>query len=61
MEDNGEFMPCDPQWKCQAQLEKAITDFVSEKFDVTPVESVIRDRVSHALEKWRESKVQAGN
>jgi hypothetical protein len=44
MEDNGEFMSCDPQWKCQAQLEKAITDFVSEKFDVTPVESVIRDR-----------------
>jgi hypothetical protein len=61
MNDNGEFMPCYPQWNCLAQLEKAIADFISEKFDTIPAESTIREHISPALEKWREDKVKAGN
>ncbi|MGB8899435.1 MAG: hypothetical protein WCC90_09545, partial [Methylocella sp.] len=44
-----------------AQLEKAIADFISEKFDTIPAESTIREHISPALEKWREDKVKAGN
>ena len=44
-----------------AELEKAIADFISEKFDTIPAESTIREHISPALEKWREDKVKAGN
>ena len=51
MEDRGEFMLCDSEWNCQAQLEKEIADFVFRKFGATPAESVICEHVVESLEK----------
>jgi hypothetical protein len=51
MEYNGPFSPDDPDWDCQAQLEKEMTKYFEELLgpDAVPSESTIRSRVSEWL------------
>jgi hypothetical protein len=58
MDYHDEFCPDDPEWKSQADLERANADeFAQSKR--TPSESTIRDLIHEPLEAWRAKK--AGN
>jgi hypothetical protein len=58
MDHHGEFYPDDPDWKSQADLERAILD----KFALSgkaPAESTVRVLIREPLAEWRAQK--AGN
>ena len=55
MEHHDEFSPDDPQWKAQADLERAIL----EKFALSgkhPAESTVRALIREPLAQWRAQK-----
>jgi hypothetical protein len=63
VDENGDFVPADPNWDCQARLEKAIRDFIKETFknsqavkDEGPAESTLRSHVTQSLTDWRADK-----
>lgn len=58
MDHHGNFVAGDPDWNCQACLERAIADFLYDHYrDGAPKETAIREHVSKALDQWRQGKV----
>jgi hypothetical protein len=58
MDHNDEFSPDDPEWKSQADLERAILDRFARS-GKTPAESTVRALIREPLAQWRAQK--AGN
>jgi hypothetical protein len=58
MDHHGEFSLDDPQWKSQADLERAILEKFSGR-NQYPVESTVRDLIREPLAQWCAQK--AGN
>jgi hypothetical protein len=57
MDDHDEFSLDDPEWKSQADLERAILD----KFALSgqrPAESTVRTLIREPLGQWRAQKAQ---
>jgi hypothetical protein len=52
MDHHGEFDPSDPQWRAQADLERA----VMERLGSNPAESTVRGLIKKPLEAWRLGK-----
>ena len=57
MDHHGELSLDDPQWKSQADLERAILRKFSER-NQYPVESTVRDLIHEPLAQWRASKAR---
>jgi hypothetical protein len=55
---HGEFSLDDPEWKSQADLERAIADKL-ERSGKNPAESTVRALIGEPLAQWRAQK--AGN
>jgi hypothetical protein len=55
---HGEFSLDDPEWKSQADLERAILDRFARS-GKTPAESTVRALIREPLAQWRAQK--AGN
>jgi hypothetical protein len=49
---HGEFYPSDPEWRAQADLERA----VMERLGSNPAESTVRGLIKKPLEAWRRKK-----
>jgi hypothetical protein len=58
MDYHDEFSLDDPEWKSQADLERAILDRFA-RFGKTPAESTVRALIREPLAQWRAQK--AGN
>jgi hypothetical protein len=58
MDYHDEFSPDDPEWKSQADLERAILEKFSGR-NQCPAESTVRDLIREPLAQWRAQK--AGN
>jgi hypothetical protein len=59
MDDNGDFMPDDPDWDCQARLETALRKFCEDTWQRQPAPSTLRDRLPGWLSAWRKRKTGA--
>jgi hypothetical protein len=57
MDNHGELSLDDPQWKSQADLERAILEKFSGR-NQYPVESTVRDLIHEPLAQWRASKAR---
>jgi hypothetical protein len=60
MNEHGDFRPWDSEWKAQADLERAVAEYL-EKQDLHPAESTIRERVGPMIKRWLERQEKAGN
>ena len=56
MEYHDEFTAGDLDWNAQARLERAIKDFIGERFKIILAESTIRAHVVKPLKSWREKR-----
>jgi hypothetical protein len=52
MNHHGEFVPEDEKWNCQARLEGAVAEYLSQQ-EISLATSTIRLQVSSALKEWR--------
>jgi hypothetical protein len=59
MDEEGDFREWDTEWKCQADLERAVSDYVASKYGASPAESTIRSRIGPMLDHWRQHRRQA--
>jgi hypothetical protein len=57
MDYHDEFSLDDPEWKSQADLERAIREKFSERSQY-PAESTVRDLIYKPLAQWRASKAR---
>ena len=57
MTHHGEFYPSDPQWRTQADLERAVMG----RLESTPAESTVRRLIKKPLEAWRRQYRPADN
>jgi hypothetical protein len=55
MDHNGDFTPDDPEWDCQARLEKALMDFC-QPFGREPGGSTLREKLPGWLSAWHKRK-----
>jgi hypothetical protein len=55
MDHHGDLSPDDPEWKSQADLERAIADELA-KSGLTPATSTLRDSIREPLAEWRARK-----
>jgi hypothetical protein len=55
MDYHGEFDVADPDWKCQADLERAVLAELGDK-GIAPAESTIRELIAKPLKDWRISR-----
>jgi len=55
MDHHDEFSPDDPEWKSQADLERAISDELARS-EIEPAESTVRALIREPLEQWRVQK-----
>ena len=60
MDDHGEFRPWDSEWKCQAEVERAVTNYLGNSH-LRPAESTIRKRVAPMIDRWRKDRSKADN
>jgi hypothetical protein len=56
MDENGDFMPDDPEWDCQARLEEALMNFCDDTWKREPSESTLRAKLPGWLSAWRKRK-----
>jgi hypothetical protein len=59
MDYHGEFDVADPDWKCQADLERAVLAELGDK-GIAPAESTIRELIAKPLKDWRTSRASQG-
>jgi hypothetical protein len=59
MDYHGEFDAADPDWKCQADLERAVLAELGDK-GIAPAESTIRELIAKPLKDWRTSRASQG-
>jgi hypothetical protein len=60
MDDQREFRPWDTEWKCQADVERKVKNYLG-KSNLHPAESTIRKRVSPMIDRWRKDRSKADN
>jgi hypothetical protein len=56
MDHNGDFMPDDPEWDCQARLEEALMKFCQDMWKREPGPSTLRERLPEWLSTWHKRK-----
>jgi hypothetical protein len=59
MEDNGEFLLADPEWRVEADLERAVLAELARD-GIEPAESTVRDLIKEPLKEWRAKKASQG-
>jgi hypothetical protein len=53
MDHHGDFTPEDTEWNCQARLEEAIADFITDRLSFPLSETRIRTMVRDGLASWK--------
>jgi hypothetical protein len=55
MDHHGDFDLSDPDWRSQADAEKALTEWFEERH-LSPSESIVRLRIVPMIQRWREGR-----
>jgi hypothetical protein len=61
MDENGEFDKGSPGWRGQADLHRLIDDYLRRRDEPVPGNSVLYERISPMISRWREKKSSSGN
>jgi hypothetical protein len=56
MDHHGEFVAEDPEWRSQADLERAVLEKLNA-LGLEPAVSTVRDLIREPLEEWHRSRV----
>jgi hypothetical protein len=56
LEHHGAPMPSDPEWNSQAAVERAVADFIMERFHVSMSESHVRTHTTRLMVKWQKAR-----
>jgi len=46
----------DPEWSCQADVERAVAEFIEKRFDIHLAVSTIRARTAKFIAEWQAGK-----
>jgi len=46
----------DPDWSCQADVERAVTEFIEERFSIPMAVSTIREWTVKFIAEWQAGK-----
>lgn len=57
MDFHGDFDPSDPEWRVQADLERALKVFCDQRWQREPADGTLRPKLSGWLREWRKRKV----